>query len=124
LKLLLTLKPFGSNLILIEKHEKGQSRYNYLFDYDDDEEMLSHKRVWVIKKLKERRNEKVNTKKHHCIEDNSQLFTKCMNNFIMEQLNCRLPWLQAGGYTGNYHRAILGVILGAIYGECNFGTWG
>jgi hypothetical protein len=107
----LTLKPFGSNLFFIEKHEKGQSRYNYMFDFNYDVEILSHRRgVYVIKDLKKRRNEKVNTKKHHCIEDNSQLFTKCMNNFIMERLNCRLAWLQVGGYTGNYHRAILEAI--------------
>jgi hypothetical protein len=88
-----------------------------MFDYNnDDGEMFSHKsEVWEIKYLKKRSNEKVNTKRYHCIEDNSQLFTKCMNNFIMERLNCRLPWLQVGGYTGNYHTAILGDILGAIY---------
>jgi hypothetical protein len=88
-----------------------------MFDFNYDVEILSHRRgVYVIKDLKKRRNEKVNTKKHHCIEDNSQLFTKCMNNFIMERLNCRLPWLQVGGYTGNYHN--LGVhVYGSDFGS-------
>jgi hypothetical protein len=62
LTLLLTLKHFGSRLIFIEKHEKGQSRYNYMFDYNYDVEILSHKSVFLIKSLKKRRNEKVNTK--------------------------------------------------------------
>jgi hypothetical protein len=37
------------------------------------------------------------TKSHECIEDNSQRFTQCMNNFIMTRLSCTLPWLELGG---------------------------
>jgi hypothetical protein len=82
----------------VEKHEVGQSRHNYQLDFNNGIESFSFQAGGTfIKTLTQRIYEKVKTKKHDCIEGNSQRFTQCMNNYIMKRLNCVLPWVEMGG---------------------------
>jgi hypothetical protein len=97
-QLFMYIKQFGTPFMLVEKHEVGQTRHNYMLDFNNDIEVIVNQPGNIItKNLKPRVYEKVKTKGHKCIEDNSQRFTQCMNSFIMTRLSCTLPWLELGG---------------------------
>ena len=74
-----------------ERHEAGQSLYNYQFDlnngYQYYRQGINQFNLVVpieTKTLKQRT--------HDCFEDNSMKKTKCIDEYITEQLNCSLPW--------------------------------
>jgi hypothetical protein len=97
------MKDFGTRFMFVEKHEAGQSRHNYLIDFNNDADIFSYQTSGVIlRSLIQRIYEKLKTKKH----GNSQRFTQCTNKFITKQLKCVLPWLEIGG-NGNQKYYIL-----------------
>jgi hypothetical protein len=95
---MLKIKYFGATIFIVEKHEVGQSSHNHILDYKNDFEVYQYQPGNVIiKDLDQKVYVKVKTKRHECLEENSQRFTQCMNNFIMMRLSCTLPWLELGG---------------------------
>jgi hypothetical protein len=92
------MKHLSTMFMFVEKHEAGQSRHNYLINFNNDAEVFSYQNGGAsMKILTPRIYEKLKTKKHDCMEGKSQRFTQCMNKFITKKLDCVLPWLEIGG---------------------------
>ena len=73
------------------KHEKHQATYLYQMDLTRSfqEYKYSHGYSEYLEQT-----ETISLKKsnHDCFEDNSMNFRNCINNFISDQIGCKLPW--------------------------------
>ncbi len=110
-------------LILLERHEQGQSNHNFVKRWDVFNNVK--KGVHLGLAIAPKKQVFINTQKHPCDEQNTQKKTKCTNNFIQSKLGCRLPWIN--GTRGFNHKNIIVWIkskysnfLGKKYGRvCN-----
>ena len=76
------------------RHEPNQSPYNYQFSMLDNFEMLYQNTVYTFatvptKTIFKRRSA------YLCQEDNSIRFTECIDQYIAEEINCILPWINS-----------------------------
>ena len=83
-------KPIG---VYVLKHEYKQSTHTYDLDTSKSYQNLELNNLMRANEFLIQ-TETLYLKKYRydCFEDNSMNFTDCMEDFIGEQLNCRLPW--------------------------------
>ena len=91
-----------TNKFYITWHEKGQSLYNNIFDWELGTEtrklILSSASYTQLSFLKKN---KLNSRHHKCNENNDSEITKCTNGILEDQLKCNLPWLNDSKYKTN-----------------------
>ena len=71
------------------KHEKDQSNHNYEVDNFQKLPRGEGFQEYLI----ETETTSLKTSRYDCIEDNSMRFKNCIDEFIVHQLNCSLPWI-------------------------------
>ena len=74
-----------------EKHQPGQSLYNFQFDYNNGYQYY-RQGIFQYKSFITVKTESLKTSTFDCYEDNSMKMTECIDEYIAEQLNCSLPW--------------------------------
>ena len=81
-------KEFGMRF---ERHELGQSLYNYHLDVLKGYQFFRQgvRKNFVVTPF---RTEALKKKTFDCYEDNSMRKSDCIDEYIIEQLNCSLPW--------------------------------
>ena len=79
----------------LQFHANGQSPYLYIMDqmkqihWDPSGGMVGSLRLEFGQQIETVRLKKPN---YHCIEDNSNRFMDCMDEFYSRSLGCILPW--------------------------------
>ena len=81
----------NSQSFYLEKHESGQSSFNYQLSYLEGFNVLHKSEAYAEIPL---RTDVLSLKKStfDCYEDNSMQKTRCVNQYIADQLGCSLPW--------------------------------
>ena len=75
----------------VEKHEYQQSWHNYDFDRLKNFEIVHPQRGNTIIAIPTQ-TKSLKKSNYDCFENNSMKFTHCVNDFLVEELNCSLPW--------------------------------
>ena len=81
----------GSGIFYIEKHQQGQSLYPYGFDKTDNF-YVTHAGKGDFKTVTTEETISLKKSTYDCYEDNSMKKQDCINDFIAEELDCKLPW--------------------------------
>ena len=93
-----------ANSFYISWHEKGQSLYNNIFNWDigtEQRKLIPDSASYTQLNFVEKN--KVNSRQHKCNIKNDSKVTKCTNNALEDQLMCKLPWLDDSKYKKNCH---------------------
>ena len=81
-------RPF---MIRFERHEPRQSLYNYQFDTYNGYQAF-RKGIFQYNLVTPIETEALKQKSFDCYEDNSMRKSECIDEYIIQQLNCSLPW--------------------------------
>ena len=83
-----------SHSIYLSYHEKEQSRYNYIFDWNIGIEKRKMKENYAtFNQLSVIEFQNLNTKNNPCKTNNDIKLTDCVNQVYEKELGCKLPWL-------------------------------
>ena len=72
-------------------HEYRQLRHNYQIEQSESYQMLK-KKTGFTEYFMQTETTQLKKSRFECFEDNSMYFKDCIDDFIAEQIGCRLPW--------------------------------
>ena len=85
--------PYQTKSIRLEKHEPYQSLHNIEWDWLGSLELVSNA-TGIKEVLTTFESVLLKKKAHDCDENNSMKITSCINDVIVEEMDCRLPWMR------------------------------
>ena len=79
----------------IQRHEKSNSRYNYVLDWEegiDKHRLLRNTGFYIQFEMEER--SRLLTKDYTCDPTNNIKLNDCINRVIEDKMKCNLPWIR------------------------------
>ncbi len=80
--------------LFVEKHEKQQSRVSYFYQTQWDHFTTLARNNLIDAIVTSTKYIAVSTSRYDCDQKNGQKIQDCVTQFVIDKLDCQLPWIQ------------------------------